>query len=348
MQHGRRARLQHRPRRGDQRGLQGASSTRPRRRPRCRGRAGATRPTAPQHPAMGVNFEWAPAYCVVPGQAAARPRPSGRSPAAGADGRLYPWGNDLAAVPARPAPTPTRWARGGQHEPPRRLRPGRQRVGVGSDPYDKRVQGERAGAAGWPERLAAQERRPGCPSIPRPPTPSRSPASAARPPRSTPPAPACSSVSTRSPPPPVAPKPKPLPDGVLTDDDFRRRHVGLGGEEHRQVPLRLPPQRVLPPGDEGRRTSESLALGPVVPEPGKLVSVRHHRLRRAQPTPTPGGTFDYGLAFRMDGQGRGLVFVVSPRDLGLAVCERNADGTYWLIAAGQPQRPRRSSISRSA
>ena len=135
----------------------------------------------------------------------------------------------------------------------------------------------------------------------------------------------------------MPPQEKPLPEGVLTDDDFRdatsgwvekntdAMRYGYHPNEYFHLESKAPGQEVL-------------ALGPVVPEPGRLISVRTSAF--VEPSLTDGGgTFAYGVAFRMDGQGRGLVFVVSPRDSVWRICQRNADGTYSLIEQSNRQVP---------
>ena len=53
----------------------------------------------------------------------------------------------------------------------------------------------------------------------------------------------------------------------------------------------------------------------------------------------PGGTFSYGIAFNWGDDGRGLIFVVDPRQSQWLVCERHEDGTYTVLKQNSRQIP---------
>ena len=282
-----------------------------------------------KHPAMGVNYEWASAYCT----ALSKRLPSetewevaGR----GAEGRLYPWGDDPAAVqlPAGPDTYPVGSVEG-------------NKSGLGvydlagnvwewvADSYDRRVPATarvlRGGQNGWLRKSSTR--------LPVDPQASnaltiagfRCAASNVDPARTE-----IRFVEYTKPPPPVAPTPKPLPEGVLTQDEFDDATSGWVEKGSEKFRYGYHPNGFFHLETKIANT-ESLALGPVVPEPGKSLAVSTSAF--VEPTNTDaGGTFDYGLAFRIDDQGRGLVFVVGPRTSDWKVCGRNPDGTYWVIA----------------
>ena len=287
------------------------------------------------HPVKGVTFEWAQAYCVSLGKQLPT-ETQWEVAARGADGRLYPWGDDVAAVQLPGPDTYPVGSVAGNVSP----------LGVAdltgnvwewvSEPYDKRVKENervlRGGQNGWLRKNVTR--------LPVDPEASNATTIAGFRCAATtvdPALPALQFGEYQKPDPPVPPTEKPLPEGVLTDDDFRDATSGWVEKNTDVLRYGYHPNEYFHLESKGPG-QEVLAIGPVVPEPGRLISVRTSAF--VEPSLTDGGgTFAYGVAFRVDGQGRGLVFVVSPRDSVWRICQRNADGTYSLIEQSNRQVP---------
>jgi formylglycine-generating enzyme required for sulfatase activity len=283
----------------------------------------------PKHPVQGVNFEWAQAYCTSIGK---------RLPteiewevaARGPSGSLYAWGNDLTQVVLPPQDTyPVGSIDGNRSGFDVFDLTGNVWEWVG-DSYDKRVTPSekvlRGGQNGYVRknvtRLPVEPAASNSVKI----TGFRCAATNA-----DPAAPVVFGVY-KKPDAPVLPTPKPLPAGVLIQEDFRDSTSGwveTGGDKKRSgyhpneffhIETKAPNEHVL-------------VIAPNEPQDGKLVDVS----AKAFPDPDltdEGGTFDYGLAFAMESTGRGLIFIVSPRTNQWKICNRNVDETYALLYSG--------------
>ena len=283
-----------------------------------------------RHPAQGVSYDWASAYCTalnkrlpteIEWEVAAR----------GSDARLYPWGDDVDAVQLPTFGTYEVGSIAGNVSP----------FGVFdltgnvwewvSDPYDSRVVGDervlRGGENGYLREAVTRNQV----------VPAQSnalkragfrcaadEADAAVEPLIFEP--------VDAPDTPTVPRVD-LPEGVLYYDDFTDQTSGWFEDDQDLARQGYHPNRFFHLETKAPE-QEELALGPYALQPGAPFSIE---TTDAAPVSrlTKEGDYAYGLAFRFDSDGRGLIFIVRPAASQWLVCERflRPDGTpdYVLL-----------------
>jgi len=286
-------------------------------------RAGQYPADLADHPVRGVSFEWAAAFCA----SSAKRLPTEAEwevAARGADGRVWPWGDDASVVQLPGADTYVGGSIPGNVSP----------FGVFdmtgnvwewvSDSYDARVSADqrvlRGGQNGFLRETVTR--------LPVDPIRSSSLNTAGL--RCAadgidPAAQPGTFLAYDAPPRPNAPEEADLPEGVLVFDDFTDSTSGwteaaVEGEFRRGY---HPNEFLhLETRDEFK---EALALAPWRSNPDEGFSISTSSFVQEGLT-SESGTFAQGLAFNFDDEGNGLIFIVDERTSLWQLCSRSVSG----------------------
>lgn len=283
----------------------------------------------PKRPVEGVTFDWASAYCTSLGKRLPT-ETEWEVAARGPNAAIYPWGDTATTVAL---PDPDSYDVG-------TIAGNKSAFGVFDlagnvwewvdKPYDKRITAAqrvlRGGQHGYLRknvtRLAVDPATSNAITV----AGFRCAADAAAVDAAVPALAFGDFTKPQAPTPPQKAQPAP---NVLLFDDFRDATSGWVERSTETARYGYHPNEYFHLETKAEK-QDVLALSPAAVDPAKPISVKTKAFVDPDLT-AAGGAFDYGLAFRMDKDGKGLVFVVSSRTSEWKICTRSGDMSYVLL-----------------